>query len=95
MELQEIDKQAHKLLVAYILFNENSREMQPLQKSILPGKLSKALFLIIFAGLSLQTSKPPVFYKIRENREHYRQLTAYVLSGLSRFSHPLAHSGTE
>ena len=63
MELQEIDKQAHKLLVAYILFNENSREMQPLQKLILPGKLSKALFLITFTGLSLQTSNHLFFIK--------------------------------
>ena len=54
MELQEIDKQAHKLLVAYILFNENSREMQPLQKidlarQIIEGALFDYLYrLIIF-----------------------------------------------
>ncbi|MCX4310106.1 MAG: HD domain-containing protein [Desulfovibrio sp.] len=89
MELQEIDKQAHKLLVAYILFNENSREMQPLQKidlarQIIEGALFDYLYRLIITDI-----KPPVFYKIRENREHYRQLTAYVLSRLEPIFSPL------
>lgn len=89
MELQEIDKQAHKLLVAYILFNENSREMQPLQKidlarQIIEGALFDYLYRLIITDI-----KPPVFYKIKENREHYRQLTDYVLSRLEPIFSPL------
>lgn len=89
MELQEIDKQAHKLLVAYILFNENSREMHPLQKidlarQIIEGALFDYLYRLIITDI-----KPPVFYKIKENREHYRQLTDYVLSRLEPIFSPL------
>lgn len=89
MELQEIDKQAHKLLVAYILFNENSREMHPSQKidlaqQIIEGALFDYLYRLIITDI-----KPPVFYKIKENREHYRQLTDYVLSRLEPIFSPL------
>lgn len=89
MELQEIDKQAHKLLVAYILFNENSRELSATQKidlarQIIEGALFDYLYRLIITDI-----KPPVFYKIKENREHYRQLTDYVLSRLEPIFSPL------
>ena len=89
MELQEIDKQGHKLLIAYILFHENSRQLSregkiDLGRQIIEGALFDYLYRLIITDI-----KPPVFYRIKENREHYRQLTDHVLSRLEPVFLPL------
>lgn len=89
MELQEIDKQAHKLLVAYILFNQNSLDLPPAQKIVLAQQIIEGALFDYLYRLIITDIKPPVFYKIKENREHYRQLTEYVLSRLQPVFSPL------
>ena len=82
MELVEIDKQAHKMMAAWMLYELNSAglsepERLALGLEIVEGGLFEYLYRLIITDI-----KPPVFYKIKANPEHYRQLTAWVLEQL-------------
>jgi len=82
MELVEVDKQAHKMIVAWLLFVLNSRDMDVARKralgeSIVEGGLFDYLYRLVITDI-----KPPVFYKIKENPDDYRTLTNWVLSEL-------------
>lgn len=89
MELVEVDKQAHKMLVAWLLFMVNSRDMdvarrRALGESIVEGGLFDYLYRLVITDI-----KPPVFYRIKENREDYRKLTSWVISELRPVLQPL------
>ncbi|KAB1442163.1 HD domain-containing protein [Pseudodesulfovibrio senegalensis] len=89
MELVEVDKQAHKMLVAWLLFVINSRDMdvarrRALGEAVVEGGLFDYLYRLVITDI-----KPPVFYKIKENREDYRKLTEWVLSELTPRISPL------
>ncbi|MDE5832333.1 MAG: HD domain-containing protein [Desulfovibrio sp.] len=88
-ELSEIEKQAHKMLVACALWNEASAEMTPSQRTDLGIKIIEGGLFDYFYRLIITDIKPPVFYKIKENRAHYEQLTRYVLSRLEPMLSPL------
>ncbi|WP_320170897.1 HD domain-containing protein [Maridesulfovibrio sp.] len=82
MELMEVDKQAHKMIAAWILFVLNSDGMEPREKyalgdSIVEGGIFEYLFRMVITDI-----KPPVFYRIKENPEHYRKLSKWVLKQL-------------
>lgn len=82
MELVEVDKQAHKMIVAWLLFLLNSRDMDVARKralgeSIVEGGLFDYLYRLVITDI-----KPPVFYKIKENPEDYRTLTNWVINEL-------------
>ena len=81
-ELYEIDKQAHKMIVAWTLSLLNSgadyaEDSVRLQEEI----IEKALF-DYFYRLITTDIKPPVFYKICENKRDYAELTEWVLKEL-------------
>ncbi len=89
MELVEVDKQAHKMIVAWLLFLLNSRDMDVARKralgeSIVEGGLFDYLYRLVITDI-----KPPVFYKIKENPDDYRTLTEWVLSQLKPRISPL------
>ncbi|SOB59623.1 conserved protein of unknown function [Pseudodesulfovibrio profundus] len=82
MELVEVDKQAHKMIVAWLLFLLNSRDMDVARKralgeSIVEGGLFDYLYRLVITDI-----KPPVFYRIKENPDDYRTLTNWVLQQL-------------
>ncbi|QJB55381.1 HD domain-containing protein [Pseudodesulfovibrio sp. zrk46] len=82
MELVEVDKQAHKMIVAWLLFLLNSRDMDVARKralgeSIVEGGLFDYLYRLVITDI-----KPPVFYRIKENPDDYRTLTNWVLNEL-------------
>ncbi|GAB7023235.1 HD domain-containing protein [Salidesulfovibrio brasiliensis] len=89
MELVEVDKQAHKMLVAWVLFVINSRGMdvarrRALGESIIEGGLFDYLYRLVITDI-----KPPVFYRIKENRSDYQRLTQWVVSELRPRLQPL------
>lgn len=89
MELVEVDKQAHKMLVAWVLFVINSRGMdvarrRALGESIIEGGLFDYLYRLVITDI-----KPPVFYRIKENRADYHRLTQWVVSELRPRLQPL------
>ncbi|MDE7371063.1 MAG: HD domain-containing protein, partial [Desulfovibrio sp.] len=89
VELQEIDKQAHKMLLACALWQENSRDMPAQERTALGQKIIEGGLFDYFYRCIITDIKPPVFYKIKENPEHYRQLTEYVLGRLEPVLAPL------
>jgi putative hydrolase of HD superfamily len=89
MELVEVDKQAHKMIVAWLLFLLNSESMDVARKrslgeSIVEGGLFDYLYRLVITDI-----KPPVFYRIKENPDDYRTLTNWVLSELGPRIMPL------
>lgn len=82
MDLVEVDKQAHKMMVAWMLYELNSEGLSEPEKlalglEIVEGGLFEYLYRLVITDI-----KPPVFYKIKANPAHYRQLTDWVLDQL-------------
>ncbi|MBQ9407466.1 MAG: HD domain-containing protein [Desulfovibrio sp.] len=89
VELLEIDKQAHKMLLACVLWHENSRDL-PLERRVsLASEIIEGGLFDYFYRLIITDVKPPIFYKIKENPEQFRQLTQYVLDRLEPALAPL------
>ncbi|SDB09998.1 putative hydrolases of HD superfamily [Desulfonatronum thiosulfatophilum] len=82
MELLEVDKQAHKMIVAWMLFELNSRDMAPDQRLVLGRRIVEGGIFEYLYRLVITDIKPPVFYQIKANPAHYRQLTDWVLEQL-------------
>ena len=89
VELLEIDKQGHKMLVACLLWHENSLGMPADEKLALGSRIIGGALCDYFYRLIITDIKPPVFYRIRENPEHHRRLTEYVLKRLDPVLSPL------
>lgn len=88
-ELYEIDKQAHKMLVAFMLTQVNSRFLSASDRYELQEKIIERSFFDYLYRLIITDIKPPVFYKIRENTKHFKELTAWVLATLKPVVEPL------
>ncbi|NJB67481.1 putative hydrolase of HD superfamily [Desulfobaculum xiamenense] len=89
MNLCELDKQGHKMMVAWALYVLNSRSMPSEERvalglRIIEGGLFDYLYRLIITDI-----KPPVFYQIKANPEHYQRLTAWVLEQLMPRLQPL------
>lgn len=89
MELTEIDKQAHKMLLACVLWHENAAPLSPdarvaLARDVIEGGLADYFYRLIITDI-----KPPVFYMIKENPAHFRALTRHVLHSLEPALAPL------
>ncbi len=84
VELRELDKQAHKMLISYILgkFEENNPEFNWIE--IIEGGLFEFLQRIIVTDL-----KPQIFHRIREDRTKYEQLNRWVFDQLAPIMLPL------
>lgn len=88
-ELVEIDKQAHKMLAAFMLFELNSQGLSREEKIRLGQEIVEGGLFDYFYRLVITDIKPPVFYKIKENPEHHRRLTQWVLTELNPRIRPL------
>ncbi len=84
VDLIELDKQAHKMVIAYFLgkFEEEAEGFSWIE--IIEGGIFELLQRIVITDL-----KPPIFYKIREDPDKYRKLNEWVYSDLEPHILPL------
>jgi len=88
VELYEIDKQAHKMITAFLLYRLQCRNLDKEESLLLGQELIEGCLFDYFYRLVITDLKPPVFYRIRENKEHFEQLTAWVLKELEPIIRP-------
>jgi putative hydrolase of HD superfamily len=83
-EFTELDKQAHKMIIAYFLgkFEEDTGEVCWLD--IVEGGFFELLQRIVLTDL-----KPPILYKIKEDQIKYEKLNDWVYSQLDASISPL------
>jgi putative hydrolase of HD superfamily len=79
-ELIEIDKQAHKMIVAWMLCRLSGENMSPeerldLEERVVEGGIFDYLFRLVITDI-----KPPILYRIKENPEHYQQLADWAIA---------------
>ncbi len=91
IELVEVDKQAHKMIVAWLLFMVNSRGMDDdarleMGRRVVEGGMFDYLYRLIITDI-----KPPVFYRIKENPKDYKKLSTWVLGRLRPMLVPLGN----
>ncbi len=86
VELKELDKQAHKMTIAYFLgkFEESNREFNWME--VIEGGLFEFLERLVITDL-----KPQIFSKIKEDRKKYEELTKWVYKKLEPVITPLGN----
>ncbi len=89
MELVEMDKQGHKMIVAWALGELATQGLSPveavrLREEVVRGGIFDYLYRLVITDI-----KPPVFYQIKANPDHYGRLTAWVLEQLRPRVQPL------
>ena len=89
VELYEVDKQAHKMITAFFLYRLQCRNLEPEACLALGQEVVEGGLFDYFYRLVITDIKPPVFYRIKENPEHYRQLTEWVLGELEPVVRPM------
>ena len=87
VELRELDKQAHKMVISFILgkFEEENPEFNWID--VIEGGLFEFLQRIIVTDL-----KPQIFHRIREDQGKYKQLNSWVFEQLAPIMLPLGES---
>ena len=90
VELKELDKQAHKMTIAYFLgkFEESTEGFSWLE--IIEGGLFEFLERLVITDL-----KPQVFNRIKEDKKRYEELTTWVYKRLEPIILPLGHDFAE
>jgi len=92
IELVEVDKQAHKMIVAWLLYVMNSKDLDTDQAADLGVEVVEGGIFEYFYRLVITDLKPPIFYQIKANPEHYRKLSAWVLEQLQPRIQPLGRA---
>jgi len=92
MELMEVDKQAHKMIVAWMLYSRVSAGMSLAERLDLGEEIIECGLFDYFYRLVITDIKPPVFYQIKANREDYQKLTRWVLPQLKPRLAPLGEA---
>jgi len=77
VELREMDKQAHKMVIAYMLAKSEGNNPDLDWIEIIEGGIFDLLQRIVVTDL-----KPPFFHRIEKDREQYEQLNRYVIKEL-------------
>jgi putative hydrolase of HD superfamily len=78
VELIELDKQAHKMIIAWFLARFEEDAGNPVDWiGVIEGGIFELLQRIVITDL-----KPPIFYKIKEDRDKYRKLNEWVFDEL-------------
>lgn len=89
VELFELDKQAHKMITAFLLWQQNTLAMPEDEQRRIGLEIIEGGIFDYFYRLIITDIKPPVFYRIKANKEHYRELTAWTLNELEPRIRPL------
>lgn len=88
MDLYEVDKHAHKMIVAWLLFVINSRQLSLSERLDLGQAIIEGGIFDYFYRLIITDIKPPVFYSMMQNRQHYQKLSNWVRDELApKLSH--------
>jgi putative hydrolase of HD superfamily len=90
VELKELDKQAHKMTIAYFLgkFEEDTEGFN--WSEVIEGGLFEFLERLVITDL-----KPQIFNRIKEDRSKYRELHQWVFKKLEPIIAPLGHEFIE
>lgn len=86
MELTELDKQAHKMVVAYTL---GKLEEDLGTKGLNWVEIIEAGIFEYLQRIVLTDLKPPLFHRIKENREKYIKLNEWVYEKITAIIAPL------
>lgn len=89
VELFELDKQAHKMIVAFLLWQQNATHLSEEEHRRMGIDIIEGGIFDYFYRLIITDIKPPVFYRIKANKEHYAELTAWALKELEPRIRPL------
>ncbi len=84
VDLRELDKQAHKMIIAYVLgkFEKGGKEFNWID--IIEGGIFEFLQRLVITDL-----KPQIFYKIKGDPSQYKKLNEWVLQQLKPVISPL------
>ncbi len=84
VELVELDKQAHKMIIAFFLgkFEESTPGFNWIE--VIEGGIFELLQRLVITDL-----KPPIFYKIKEDKSKYRLLNEWVYKEIEPIISPL------
>ncbi len=84
VDLRELDKQSHKMIIAYILgkFEKDNKEFNWID--IIEGGIFEFLQRLVITDL-----KPQIFHKIREDASRYKKLNEWVYQQLEPVLSPL------
>lgn len=86
VELRELDKQAHKMIIAYFLGKFEEEEPGFDWIEIIEGGIFEFLQRLVLTDL-----KPQVFYMIKEDAEKYKQLNDWIFKKLTPLLSPLGN----
>ena len=90
VELTELDKQAHKMIIAYMLgkFEEGNKEFDWIE--VINGGIFELLQRLVVTDI-----KPQIFHKIREDKRKYKELNQWVFDELESIISPLGRDFCE
>jgi putative hydrolase of HD superfamily len=90
VELTELDKQAHKMVIAYVIakFEESDRDIKINWQNLIEGGIFEFLHRTILTDI-----KPPVFHKMMEEKE--KDLNKYVIKQLDKDMNGLSNNFKE
>ena len=84
VELVELDKQAHKMVTAFFLGKFEEKTPGFSWKEVIEGGIFELLQRLVITDL-----KPPIFYKIKEDRGKYKKLNEWVYKEIEPIISPL------
>jgi putative hydrolase of HD superfamily len=88
MEFIEADKQAHKMIIAWLLCRLNGDDAPDKRLGLELEVIERAMFDYFFR-LVITDIKPPVYYRIKADPNDYAKLSAWVLAELEPWLRPL------
>lgn len=88
-ELIEIDKQAHKMITAWLLCRlagkgKSLKQRLELEEKVVEGGIFDYLFRLVITDI-----KPPILYRIKANRVQYEQLADWAVKEVEPHLRPL------
>jgi putative hydrolase of HD superfamily len=84
VELRELDKQAHKMIIAHIIGRLQERQTSLDWLAIIKGGIFEFLQRLVLTDI-----KPQIFHKIEEDKRRYRELNRWVYQQLEPTIQPL------
>jgi putative hydrolase of HD superfamily len=90
-ELIEIDKQAHKMIIAWLLCRLSGADRDPAERTALEENVVEGGIFDYLFRLAITDIKPPVLDRIRDNPEHYRELADWAAGEIESRIRPLGN----
>lgn len=84
VELVELDKQGHKMIIAYVLGKYEEKKSDFSWTEIIEGGIFELLQRIVITDL-----KPTILYEFKKNEDRYKKLNQWVFKELESVISPL------